>query len=108
MLRSNILDSIGIKYNTDKSGACAAAHDYLRKYEFFFKPFRQQSFTFLELGVFKGASLKTWAEYFERAEIVGVDIERSTLAQATDRIRVILGDLSQTDFLQTLPALSPE
>ena len=108
MFKSTLLDDIGRKHQTDKSGALGAAHDYLRKYEFFFRPLRSDKFTFMELGVFKGASLRTWAEYFENAEIIGVDIEAETLAQAGGRIKVVLGDLRQTDFLQTLPALNPK
>jgi trans-aconitate methyltransferase len=82
----------------------------LRKYEFFFRPLRRAEFTFLELGVFKGASLRTWADYFEKASIVGVDLEESALEQADQaggRVRVILGDLSRTEFLQTLTDLGP-
>lgn len=108
MFKSTVLDEMGRKHQTDKCGAWAAAHDYLRKYEFFFRPLRREKFTFLELGVYKGASLKTWAEYFEAADIVGVDIEEETLAHAAGRVKVLLGDLSRTDFLQTLPALNPK
>ena len=108
MFKSTILDDLGRKHQTDKSGSLGAAHDYLRKYEFFFRPLRPEKFTFMELGVFKGASLRTWAEYFENAEIVGVDIEEEALTHAGGRVKVVLGDLSQTDFLQTLPALQPK
>ncbi|MDR1921966.1 MAG: class I SAM-dependent methyltransferase [Candidatus Adiutrix sp.] len=107
MLKSKILDQIGRRHQTDKSGATGDFHDYLRKYEFFFRPLRRDKFTFLELGVFKGASLKTWSEYFEEAEIVGVDCEEASAAQAGGRVKVIIGDLIQTDFLNTLPALDP-
>ncbi|MDR2946349.1 MAG: class I SAM-dependent methyltransferase [Candidatus Adiutrix sp.] len=107
MFKSTTLDGLGRKHQTDKSGSWGAAHDYLRKYEFFFRPLRREAFTFMELGVYKGASLKVWEEYFERAEIVGVDIEAETLAHAGGRVKVLLGDLSQTAFLQTLPALMP-
>lgn len=107
MMKSTVLDGLGIKRQTDKSSAWGAAHDYLRKYEFFFRPLRREEFTFLELGVFKGASLLTWADYFEKADIVGVDIEESALERAGGRVRVILGDLGRTEFLQTLAGLGP-
>ena len=106
-MRSTVLDELGQKHKTDKSSAWGAAHDYLRKYEFFFRPLRQLEFTFLELGVFKGASLRMWADFFENAHIVGVDLEEDALKEAGGRIRVILGDLGQTEFLQTLAALTP-
>jgi len=107
MLKSKILDEIGRRHGTDKCGTIKDGHDYLRKYEFFLSPLRNESFTFLELGIFKGASLKTWAEYFPQAEIVGVDIEEKTKIHEGGRVKVIIGDLSQTDFLETLPALGP-
>ncbi len=107
MLKSKILDEIGCRHQTDKCGALGAAHDYLRKYEFFFRPLKRETFTLLELGVYKGASLKTWADYFEAADIVGVDIEPETKAHEGGRIRVILGDLSRTEFLSDLAELRP-
>ncbi len=107
MLRSKILDEIGARQGTDKSSQSAAAHDYLRKYEFFFKELRREEFTLLELGVFKGASLKTWEEYFEKAEIIGVDCEAAASGYVTGRSRMIQGDLGHTGFLETLPKFSP-
>ena len=65
------LDAIGIKHSTDK---CSMVHNYLGKYEFFLQRFRYQPIRLLELGVFKGASLRMWQEYFPHVEIFGVDI----------------------------------
>lgn len=107
MLKSKVLDEIGRKYQTDKCGGDDSAHDYLRKYEYFFRPLKNEAFTFLELGIFKGASLKTWADYFTSAEIIGVDIEEDTKRHAEGRIKVIVGDLSRTDFLRNLAELNP-
>ncbi len=108
MLRSGILDEIGARQGTDKSSQSAAAHDYLRKYEFFFRGMRQEEFTLLELGVFKGASLKTWEEYFEKAKIIGVDCEAASGAYVTGRSRVLQGDLGHPEFLETLPKFDPK
>jgi hypothetical protein len=108
MLKSGALDSIGQKHGTDKSAMAPACHDYLRKYEFFLKEFKDSAFTLLELGVFKGASLRTWAEYFPKARIVGVDIEPESTAHAENGIEVLTGDLSKNEFLQSLSALSPK
>ncbi|UQZ90150.1 hypothetical protein C4J81_13455 [Deltaproteobacteria bacterium Smac51] len=107
MLKSNILDQIGTRHDTDKCSTAAAAHDYLRKYEFFFKDLRHEEFTLLELGVFKGASLKTWEEYFEKAEIIGVDCEAASGAYVSGRSKIVYGDLSHTGFLESLPSLNP-
>ena len=108
MLKSGILDAIGRKHQTDKVRPEDGGHDYLRKYEFFLRPLRHKQFTLLELGIFKGASLKTWTEYFSAARIIGVDIEPETKSLADDRVEVIIGDLSQTVFLQSLTTLAPQ
>jgi cephalosporin hydroxylase len=67
----NTLDELGIKRVTDK---CSLEHDYLRKYERLFRPFRDLPITVLEIGVFDGGSLHLWEDYFSRATIVGIDI----------------------------------
>lgn len=70
------LEAIGKETGTDK---CSDAHDYLRKYEFFLRRFREQPMTLLELGVFHGDSLRMWSCYFPKAHIVGVDINENCL-----------------------------
>lgn len=66
------LDELGLKYGTDKS---SSGHNYLRRYEPFLQPMKDEPLTFLEVGVWEGASLKMWQEYFTQGMIVGVDIE---------------------------------
>lgn len=102
MLRSRILDEIGRRHKTDKG---SDGHDYLRKYEFFLRPLRRHSFTLLELGVYKGASLRTWVDYFPEARVVGVDIEPQALKQAGGRAEVLIGDLSDSGFVRSLASL---
>ena len=108
MLRSTVLDEIGRGRGTDKSGGAGASHDFLRKYEFFLRPLAGKPFTLLELGVFRGASLRTWEEFLPLARIVGVDIEPAAKEFAGPRSEVIIGDLSRTDFLESLAALDPK
>lgn len=108
MLKSSVLNSIGQKHGTDKRGGQEGGHDYLRKYEFFLYPLRDQEFTLLELGVYKGASLKTWSDYFSKARIIGVDIEPTAQAHAGGRVEVLIGNLAQNDFLESLIPLSPK
>lgn len=68
------LDKIAIEFGTDKS---SNGHDYCRYYEFFFlaldKEFKDTKL--LEIGVYKGDSLKMWNKWFMgKAEIHGIDI----------------------------------
>lgn len=65
------LDEIAIKHGTDKS---SKGHNYCNFYELFFEPLRYDALNLLEIGVDKGASLLTWAEYFAYANIVGIDL----------------------------------
>lgn len=64
------LDELAVQYNTDKS---SAQHDYCRLYEALFAPLRYEHMTLLELGVWKGGSIRLWRDYFPDAVIVGVD-----------------------------------
>ena len=67
------LDEIGLKYGTDKS---SSGHSYLKYYQFFFEHLRDKRIKLCEIGVWKGASLKMWEEYFHDAELIlGLDID---------------------------------
>lgn len=46
---------------------------YLTNYEEFFTPHRNEPINFLEIGIFQGASLLLWAEYFPFGKIYGID-----------------------------------
>jgi cephalosporin hydroxylase len=48
-------------------------HGYEQIYEPLFAPLRGKPITLLEIGVFRGASLAAWAEYFPSATLIGVD-----------------------------------
>lgn len=98
------LDQLARKHATDKS---SAFHDYANKYEFFLKKFRGQRFTLLELGVYHGASLKMWGEYFPEARIVGVDITPECTQYAGDNREVVIADVSDLRNLRNLAALQP-
>jgi hypothetical protein len=65
-----MLQSLGINHGTDK-----ATHGFLSFYDSFMNSSKDKPIHFLEIGVFYGASLKMWADYFTHAEskIVGAD-----------------------------------
>lgn len=56
--------------HTDKS----FAHQYIHVYEALFEPIRNDVQTVLELGINEGHSLRMWRDYFDRAEVYGIDI----------------------------------
>lgn len=99
------LDKTGSRYHTDKS---SDQHNYLNKYEFFVRHWKNEPITVLELGVFKGGSIKTWEDYFEKAQIYGVDINEECRQYESDRSKIIIQDLSNEDDLAKLAGLNPQ
>lgn len=102
------LNEIGVKHRTDKSSSVDSSHDYLRRYAPFFTQLILNStapIKVLEIGIFHGASLRTWREYFDTGagppEIYGVDTnpEYVNAMQGQDaHIIPILGDASNPEF----------
>ena len=98
------LDAIGLRQGTDKS---SRHHDFLRLYESFFAPMRDRPLRILEVGVWDGESLRTWAEFFPRAQVLGADINPDTTRFAGGRIAVEVCDQSDAAQLARLAALGP-
>lgn len=98
------LDSLGLKYDTDK---CSKIHNYLTKYEFFLQTFKDDQISVLELGVYKGASLKMWRDYFWNAIIYGVDINPQCKEYEETNIKVLIKDLDNEEDLNSLKSLAP-
>ena len=92
----NRLTELGIKYNTDKAaghGFTDFYHDYMVKYT---NP------RLLEIGIYDGASLKMWEEFFGFPTIVGVDIEPKKQYESVN-IKTMIAD--QSDPTQLLKCL---
>lgn len=100
----SILDAIGSRHGTDKANR---GHDYLRWYELYLAPWRDREFTLLEIGVGDGPSLRLWRDYFQRARVVGMDIEPSKSHHAGDRIEIMIGDQSKGEDLDRIAGYGP-
>jgi hypothetical protein len=90
------LQQLGLQFGTDKS----LIHNFnnrtfLDNYEIFFKYLKDKSFSFLELGILNGSSLKVWENYFQHAQIVGLDIDPNKKQFETNRTKIYIG--SQND-----------
>ena len=68
------LSQLGQKYGTDKVG-----HRYTRLYSRLFGGSRHTLRSFLEVGVYRGASIRMWKDYFTSAELYGIDYFRNQL-----------------------------
>lgn len=62
------LTELAKKYKTDK-----LSHGFIDIYSNLFDQYRESQFNFLEIGVFFGASIKMWNDYFVGATIYGAD-----------------------------------
>ncbi len=72
---------------------------YFEVYDRHFNKYRNTDCVVVEIGICKGGSLQMWKNYFgKNAEIIGIDIDESTLAFAEDQITVEIGSQSDQDF----------
>jgi len=85
------LTEIGKSFNTDK----ATYHNFTEFYDNYFNNLRNESFKVLEIGIFKGESLKMWKEYFPNSEIYGLDI---TNLKHLEEDRIFIEQADQTDI----------
>lgn len=98
------LDEIFIKHQTDKS---SFSHNYSPYYEMFFAPYRNEPITLLEIGVYAGASMNAWKEYFPKANIYGADISyHPELNQ--ERVFMIEADQNNLEDMKRLGALNAD
>jgi hypothetical protein len=98
------LDMMGIREATDKNSLIG---DYLRHYEKLFAHLRHQVFNFIEIGVFRGASARTWERFFTGANIIGVDIDPECRRCATERVKIEIGSQNDPEFLHRLVTTYP-
>jgi hypothetical protein len=93
------LDSLAEKYGTDKG---PNAHLYTSRYDMYLEQYRDIEFNLLEIGVFDGASVKMWKEYFPKATIVAIDIDPRCKEYEEDRIHIHIGDQTDIEFLNDI------
>jgi hypothetical protein len=86
------LSQIAQRHDTDKG---LQHHCYTPVYDKYFNQFIGKGITFLEIGVggyeYKnrgGGSLNMWAEYFENAKIIGVDLYDKSEIKKDSRVEI--------------------
>ena len=76
---------------------------YIPAYERHFSRLRNQSNTFLEIGVWQGGSIELWRNYFgPLTRIIGIDIDDNCKNCGTEGTIFRQGSQSDTNFLQSL------
>jgi hypothetical protein len=94
------LNQLATYHGTDKS---SLAHDYVSRYEIYLESYRETEFNFLEIGIYNGASLKTWRDYFPKAKVLGLDIDESCkVYEDGERVKVRIGDQTDREFLRSV------
>ncbi len=77
-------------------------HHYFDIYTRYFERFRDRPVTMLEIGVFRGGSLRMWKQYFHPdSTIVGIDVDKSCQAHeiADQNVFVRIGSQADPNFL---------
>ncbi len=81
-------------YDTDK-----ITHRYLQWYDPILVPWIDKEIKLLEVGIYKGGSLRLWRDYFPLGIIVGVDLNLPEKFQPGERIQIFKGSQSDKQFL---------
>ena len=75
------------------SGDKGTAHSYIENYYHYkFNDIRLNKLNILEIGVSTGLSLEMWCEYFPNSNITGVELNNINYKPSNDRIKLIIGD----------------
>ena len=101
---NRLLNTLGNKYKTDKADDAHAYKNltYLDIYEKYMGNKRFDVKVFVEIGVRDGASVRMWKEFFPNATIYGIDIDPRCIQFAEDRIKIIIGNQNDKNFLNEL------
>lgn len=92
------LTEIANKYNCDKGSVAYEAHGYTNIYEHYIPS--EGQYTLLEIGVWKGDSLKMWKEYNPQLIVHGVDIH--PLIDEVEGANIHIGNGSDYGFITDL------
>ena len=95
----NTLQEYALRNDTDKN---EDGHNYVVVYDPLFTPFRQDTFSFLEIGVYQCSAHRTWRDYFPNATIYGIDIDPKAIDKYKNEERMILQEVDQGNEQQLI------
>jgi len=76
------MDTLALEAGTDKS---SAFHNYTKVYSQYFAPIKSDPIKFLEIGIYKGDSVKMWEAYLPNAELHFIDITGALIEYQSTR-----------------------
>lgn len=85
-------------FDTKLTRRCDKWEPYFDVYETYFSKYRDQSPTFVEVGVQYGGSMEMWREYFNNANIYGIDHSPEINQLNIPGVNLIQGDQSSIEF----------
>jgi demethylmacrocin O-methyltransferase len=96
------------RYRSDKAfyhewGEMTRGHGYDEHYTELFEPIRDDVKSLLEIGVWKGGSLRAWRDWFPYANIYGIDNQPKYIFEEP-RIKTMFGDQNLPQSLLTAAA----
>jgi hypothetical protein len=100
-LKDLTLREIGSRTGTDKA---EPRRTILDLYDQHLRTLRDEQLTLVEIGVFRGDSLRMWRDYFPLGRIYGIDINADAMQHEDERIRVFIGSQSDGPFLDRVVA----
>jgi hypothetical protein len=92
-----LMDRLAVAAGTDKS---SVHHNYTRIYSQCFKECKNQPIRFLEIGIYKGDSVRFWEKYFSKADLHFIDITDRYLTYHSKRSKFHYLDQSDIPALQ--------
>ena len=90
------LQELHKKYSANK------VYSYMSRYEELFKDLKDREIRLLELGIWKGDSLRMWRDYFQKGQIVGIDRNPKWMIIDEERIKTLLCDQKDIPFTFTV------
>jgi|HubBroStandDraft_6_1064221.scaffolds.fasta_scaffold398025_1 hypothetical protein len=97
------LDAIAAKHGTDKSSVGTrklSAKAYTIAYGNYLEPIRNEPIVILEIGIWRGSSLRMWEEFLPNAKLFAIDIDPACRTHETSRSKVFIGDQTDAAFLK--------
>ena len=87
-------------YISDKHNPTKNKKEFLKIYSNYFNDYKDKEINILEIGVYKGESLKIWREYFSKAKICGIDINE--IKFKIDGVDIIKADQASVKDLTSI------
>ena len=85
---------------TNKRNLTKSKKKFFKIYSNYFNDYKDKEINILEIGVYKGESLKIWREYFSKAKICGIDINE--IKFKIDGVDIIKADQTRVKDLTSI------